>query len=113
MRLKNCTVLFSSSGECFTFARDYRARRRLEKMSDQQKPWVIEKILAYSSISIIVIAVVSYITTLIVAMAVGREVLAEGLWQVVTFIAYVGLPLGFALLITLLIINFSRRGREK
>ena len=82
-------------------------------MSEQQKPWAIEKILAYTSISIIVIAVISYITTLIVAMAIGREVLAEGLWQAVTFIAYVGLPLGFALLITLLIINFSRRGREK
>ncbi len=106
-------VSFTSNDVCFTFAREYHARRRLEKMSDQQKPWVIEKILAYSSISIIVIAVISYITTLIVAMAAGSEVLAEGLWQVVTFIAYVGLPVGFALLITLLIINFSRRGREK
>lgn len=82
-------------------------------MSDQPKPWVIERILAYSSISIIVIAVISYLTTLIVAMAVGRHVLANGLWQIVTFISYVGLPVGFALLITLLIINFSRRSREK
>ncbi len=82
-------------------------------MSDQQKPWVIEKILAYSSISTIVIAVVAYITTLIVAMVAGREALAGGLWQVVTFIAYVGLPVGFVLLIALLVINFSRRGREK
>lgn len=82
-------------------------------MSDQQKPWVIEKILAYSSISIIVVAVVSYISTLIVAMAAGRDALAGGLWQVVTFIAFIGLPVGFVLLIALLIINFSRRGREK
>ncbi len=82
-------------------------------MSTQQKPGVVEKILAYSSISIIAIAVASYLTTLIVAMVAGRKVLADGLWQVVTFIAYVGLPVGFVLLITLLIVNFSRRGREK
>lgn len=82
-------------------------------MSDQQKPWAIEKILAYSSISIIVIAVISYFTTLIVAMTAGREALAEGLWQFVTFIAYVGLPLGFVLLIGLLVLSYSRRGRDE
>lgn len=82
-------------------------------MSDQQKPLAIEKVLAYASISIIVLAVISYITTLIVAMTAGREVLAEGLWQVVTFIAYVGLPVGFVLLIVLLILSYSRRGKEE
>ncbi|MDI6023801.1 hypothetical protein QBL02_09600 [Leucobacter sp. UT-8R-CII-1-4] len=82
-------------------------------MSEQQQSSVLEKILAYTSVSIIVIAVGAYLTTLIVAMAAGREVLADGLWQVVTFISYIGLPIGFVLLITLLIMNFSRRGREK
>ena len=83
------------------------------RMSEQQQSSVLEKILAYTSVSIIVIAVGAYLTTLVVAMAAGREVLADGLWQVVTFISYIGLPIGFVLLITLLIMNFSRRGREK
>lgn len=81
-------------------------------MSEETKSPVIEKLLAYASISIIVVAVVSYLTTLIVAMVAGREALAHGLWQFVTAIAYVGLPIGFVLLITLLILNFSRRGKE-
>ena len=74
---------------------------------------VLEKVLAYASVSMIVVAVVSYLTTLIVAMVAGREALVGGIWQFVTFIAYVGLPVGFLLLIALLVINFSRRGREK
>lgn len=85
----------------------------MERMSEQPQSSVLEKILAYTSVSIIVIAVGAYLTTLIVAMAAGREVLADGLWQIVTFISYVGLPIGFVLLIILLIMNFSRRGREK
>lgn len=82
-------------------------------MSDQQKATVLERILAYSSVTIIVIAIASFLTTLVVALAGGREVLAEGLWQVVTAISYIGLPVGFLLLIVLLIINFRRRGKEK
>lgn len=81
-------------------------------MSNQEKHSVLERILAYAAVSIIVIAVASFITTLIVAMVAGREVLAQGMWQVVTFISYVGLPVGFLLVITLLIMNFRRRGRE-
>ena len=82
-------------------------------MSAQQKNSVLEKAHAYTSVSIIVIAVASYLTTLIVAMAAGPKALAGGIWQFVTVIAYVGLPVGFLLLIALLVINFSRRGREK
>lgn len=82
-------------------------------MSEQQKSSVLERILAYASVTIIVIAVLSFLTTLIVALAGGREVLAEGLWQVVTAISYIGLPIGFLLLIILLIMNFSRRGKGK
>lgn len=82
-------------------------------MSEQQQPSVLERVLAYTSVSIIVIAVASYLTTLIVAMVAGREVLAQGLWQFVVFISYVGLPVGFVLLMVLLGLNFRRRGREK
>ncbi len=82
-------------------------------MSAQQKNSVLEKALAYTSVTIIAVAVASYLTTLVVAMVAGREALAGGLWQFVTVIAYVGLPLGFLLLIALLVVHFTRRGREK
>lgn len=85
----------------------------MARMSEQPKSPVLERVLAYSSVAIMVIAVLSYLTTLIVAMAAGREVLAQGLWQFVVFVSYVGLPVGFVLLMVLLGINFSRRGREK
>ena len=81
-------------------------------MSEQQKPSVLERVLAYASIAIIVVAVVSYLTTLVVAMVAGREALAHGLWQFVVFVSYVGLPVGFVLLMVLLGVNFRRRGRE-
>lgn len=82
-------------------------------MSDQQKATVLERILAYSSITIIVIAVASFLTTLVVALAAGPKALEQGLWQIVAAISYIALPIGFLLLITLLIINFRRRGKEK
>ncbi|CAG7620767.1 hypothetical protein ACFPZL_05855 [Leucobacter soli] len=72
---------------------------------------LVERLLAYTSISIIGVAVLSYLVTLIVGLSGGRELLADGLWQVVTWIAFYGLPIGFVLLIALLVISFTRRGR--
>jgi len=72
---------------------------------------LVEKLLAYASIVIIAAAVVAYLTTLIVGLAAGREVLAAGLWPIVAWIAFYGLPVGFVLLIALLVISFTRRGR--
>ena len=79
-------------------------------MSEQQQSSVLERVLAYSAVGIIVIAVLSYLTTLIVAMVAGREALAHGLWQFIVVVSYVGLPVGFVML--LLGINFRRRSRE-
>jgi ABC-type transport system involved in multi-copper enzyme maturation permease subunit len=83
------------------------------RMSAQPKYSALERVLAYAAVSIIVIAVISYLTTLMVALAAGREVLADGLWQVVVFISYVGLPVGFVLVLILLAINFRSRSRER
>lgn len=85
----------------------------MDRMSAQQKNSVLEKALAYTSVSIIVVAVASFITTLIVAMVAGRGDTLSQLWKIVAAIAYIGLPVGFLLLIALLVINFTRRGREK
>lgn len=72
-----------------------------------------EKLLAYSSLTIIVLSVVSFFATLFAALfGVEREVLAEGFWPVVTWIGYVGLPVGLVLMITLLIMTGRRRKRE-
>ncbi|NLB46873.1 MAG: hypothetical protein GX814_03865 [Microbacteriaceae bacterium] len=82
-------------------------------MSEDTKYSVMERVLAYVAISIMVIAVLSFLTVLVVALVAGREVLASGLWELVSFIAYFGLPTGFVLLMILLGINFRKRNREQ
>lgn len=79
--------------------------------TDAPKFSALERVLAYASISIIIVAVASYLTTLIVGLVAGRQALAAGLWPLVTWIAFYGLPIGFVLLMVLLGLNFSRRGR--
>lgn len=74
---------------------------------------LFERLLAYASIAIIVVAVAAYLTTLIVAMVAGRTALEDSLWPIVTWIAFYGLPIGFVLLMVLLGINFTRRGRAR
>lgn len=85
----------------------------MERMSEDTKYSVMERVLAYVAISIMVIAVLSFLTVLVVALVAGREVLANGLWELVSFIAYFGLPTGFVLLMILLGINFRKRNREQ
>lgn len=74
-------------------------------------PSLLERILAFATLAIIIIAVVSYFITIIVGMN-DREALAGGLWQFVTWLAYVGLPIGFVLLLALLGVSMGRRSRE-
>lgn len=83
------------------------------RMSTDESPkfTLIERLLAYASIAIIGAAVAAYLTTLIVALVAGRKALVAGLWPIVDWIAFYGLPIGFLLLVTLLVISFVRRGR--
>lgn len=82
-------------------------------MSQENTPTLTEKVLAFSSLSIIAFAIISFFATLIAALVgVERETLAEGFWPVVTWIGYVGLPIGFVLMIVLLIITRRRRKQE-
>ena len=85
----------------------------MERKTEDTKYSVMERVLAYVAISIMVIAVLSFLTVLVVALVAGREVLANGLWELVSFIAYFGLPTGFVLLMILLGINFRKRNREQ
>lgn len=73
----------------------------------------LERVLAFSTLAIMAIAVASYLTTLVVSMVAGREALAESMWPVVVWISYVGLPVGFVLLMVLLGLNYRRRGAQR
>ena len=81
--------------------------------TDSSKYPLVERLLAYSSLAIIAVAVAAYLTTLMVAMIGGRDALAGSMWPVVVWISYVGLPIGFVLLVVLLVLNFSRRGSRR
>ena len=78
---------------------------------DSSNPSVIERILAYATVAIIVIALGSFFTTLIVGMT-DRYAVAEGLWGFVFGISLIGLPIGFALLIVSLVLAQRRRRRD-
>lgn len=79
--------------------------------SETSNPSWFERFLAYASLSIIAVALLSFFATLIVGMN-DRAVLAEGLWAFVYGISIIGLPIGFVLLVMLLIISQVRRRRE-
>ena len=74
-------------------------------------PSAAERILAWATVAIIVVALGSFFATLIVGLN-SREALASGLWQFVFDISYIALPIGFVLLITLIVLSQRRRRRE-
>jgi len=80
---------------------------------DAPKFSIFERVLAYVAIAVMAVAVISYLTTLIVGMVAGREALAGSLWPIVVGISYVGLPIGFVLLVILLVISYRKRGARR
>ncbi|WP_245907503.1 hypothetical protein [Leucobacter massiliensis] len=79
--------------------------------TESRPPSILERILAYASLAIIATALLSFFATLIVGLN-DRYAMAEGLWPFVYGISLIGLPLGFILLIALLIISQRRRRAE-
>ncbi|KIP51830.1 hypothetical protein [Leucobacter komagatae] len=77
---------------------------------DISTPSLFERILAYATVTIIVIALGSFFATLIVGMN-DRQAVAEGLWPVVYGISLLALPVGFVLLVVLLVVAQRRRSR--
>lgn len=74
----------------------------------------VESVLAYMVAATVGLSVVCIFAVLI-ATAVGAgadDGFSHGIWPVVFFVPVVGLPLGFLLLIALLILNAVRRSRE-
>ncbi|GAA1572011.1 hypothetical protein ACIFOC_01088 [Leucobacter aridicollis] len=74
-------------------------------------PSLFERILAYATVSIIVVALGSFFATLIVGMS-NRQAVAEGFWPVVYGISLFALPIGFVMLIVLLLVAQRRRSRD-
>jgi uncharacterized membrane protein len=72
----------------------------------------VERVLAYMVASIIVLSLAAFIA-LIVGTAVGleRDDFAQGIWPTVTILPLIGLPIGFVLIIVLLVVSAVRRGR--
>lgn len=89
-----------------------RARQSADTLEEEPPASLIERVLAYASFSIIVVAVFSFIVTLVVGL-IDRTALAAGMWPFVVGVSYVGLPIGFVLLIVLLFMSYRRRGREQ
>jgi uncharacterized membrane protein len=72
----------------------------------------VERVLAYMVASIVVLSLVAFVA-LIAGTALGleREDFAQGIWPTVTILPLIGLPIGFVLIIVLLVVSAVRRGR--
>ncbi|WP_395245993.1 hypothetical protein ACGGZK_09425 [Agromyces sp. MMS24-K17] len=74
----------------------------------------VERTLAYMVAATVGLSVVAFIAIIIATLAgVGADDgFSQGIWPVVLVLPLIGLPIGFLLLIALLIVNGVRRSRE-
>lgn len=70
----------------------------------------IDRILAFVSITLIAAAILCFIA-IIIGTAAGVTDFGSGVWVVVSFVMYYGLPLGVVLFFILLVMNMTRRTR--
>lgn len=74
---------------------------------------LIERVLAFAILVTIVAAVISFVAVLVAsANGVERDDFTQGIWPFVTWVSYVGLPVGLVLILSLLVMNMRRRARE-
>lgn len=78
---------------------------------DSNTASLFERVLAFATVTVIGVALLSFFATLIVGLA-DRHAAAEGLWPVVYGVSLIGLPIGFLLLIVLLVLAQRRRSRD-
>ncbi|QEO15325.1 multidrug ABC transporter ATPase [Agromyces intestinalis] len=73
-----------------------------------------ERILAYMVAGTVGVSIVAFFAVMIGTLANANTTgwIQEGIWPFVVMLPWFGLPLGFLLLIALLIVNGVRRGRE-
>ncbi|WP_440710004.1 hypothetical protein [Herbiconiux sp. YIM B11900] len=82
-------------------------------MSDADSPSSgrIERALAFMIAATLGLSVLAFLA-LIVGTAVGVRDFGEGVWPVIIFLPLIGLPIGFVLMLVLLILNMRRRLRD-
>lgn len=72
----------------------------------------VERVLAYMVAGIIVLSLAAFVALIIATgMGLEREDFASGIWPAVTILPLIGLPIGFVLIIVLLVVSAVRRGR--
>lgn len=73
-----------------------------------------ERILAYMVAGVVGLSILAFVAVLIgTASGAGdNDGFSQGAWPFVIVLPLIGLPLGFILLIGLLVVNGIRRGRE-
>jgi hypothetical protein len=71
----------------------------------------VERILAYMVASAIGLSILAFLA-IIIARAAGLKSADEGVWPAVFMLPLIGLPIGFILIVVLLVMTFVRRGRE-
>lgn len=73
---------------------------------------VIDRFLAFASLGIVVASVVCFFV-IIIANAAGTTAaqFGEGAWPVVSLVPMIGLPIGFLMMLALIIMTMVRKGR--
>lgn len=72
----------------------------------------VERVLAYMVASIVVLSLAAFIALIAgTAMGLERDDFTQGIWPTVTILPLIGLPIGFVLIIVLLVVSAVRRGR--
>ena len=72
----------------------------------------VERTLAYMVAAIIVLSLASFVALIVAtSIGLGRDDFAQGIWPIVTILPLIGLPIGFVLIIALLVVSAVRRGR--
>ncbi len=72
----------------------------------------VDRILAFTALTLAALSVISFFA-IIIGSAAGMDQYAfgEGVWPLVAAIPLWGLPIAFAMIITLLVMSFVRKGR--
>jgi uncharacterized BrkB/YihY/UPF0761 family membrane protein len=72
-----------------------------------------ERILAFMLLGLVLLSVGTFLAIIIGTwQGMGSSDFAGGIWPVVVMVPYIGLPLAFVVLITLMISSVVRRSRE-
>lgn len=72
----------------------------------------LERVLAYMVAAVILVSLASFVALIIgTGAGLARDDFATGIWPIVTMMPLIGLPIGFILIVTLLVVSAVRRGR--